>query len=255
MRNPARGAASCGWRVGALGLLTLLGPGCVRQVGAPAHAAADDEELLAGASLGPPLRIDPEGLKAAELSVSVVPPDGTPSYSCAAIPGPQFACGAPRGWFRGPGSYQLMAEQQVGATVHRLLGAFEVREGAVALRVLAADPAAYTLAMRQGPAPGRPGALAKEQIAQEIRRHRDQVTSCFESALFESRGLSARVLTTVEISADGQVRSASAQGAKGEPAMVFCMLSRILKMRFPAPGGPVQVRYPWVFKERDGAHP
>ena len=93
------------------------------------------------------------------------------------------------------------------------------------------------------------GQLSKELIDREVRRHRAQITFCYNKQLLRHPNLSGKVVLRWVIGMDGSVRSAKIQTSSlGNQDAESCMVRALESWRFPKPeGGVVQVDYPFIF--------
>lgn len=99
------------------------------------------------------------------------------------------------------------------------------------------------------------GSLSRELIRRYIRRHLNQVRSCYEQRLASSPDLAGRVAVRFTIGATGQVsRSDVASSTLGNPQTEQCVAGVVRQIQFPAPegGGVVQVTYPFTFQNDEG---
>ena len=93
------------------------------------------------------------------------------------------------------------------------------------------------------------GALPKELIDREIKRHLSRIRYCYQRELQRAPGLAGRVRVKFTISGSGAVSRAVAE-TQGLPATVgHCVEDQFHKMVFPEPrgGGIVLVKYPFTF--------
>lgn len=96
------------------------------------------------------------------------------------------------------------------------------------------------------------GSLDKTQIREVIRRHSQQVQSCYQSRLAQRAGLEGKVAVKFVIAATGKVASADvAQSTLSDPQLEGCITAHVKTWTFPPPkgGGIVVVTYPFVFKQ------
>lgn len=102
------------------------------------------------------------------------------------------------------------------------------------------------------------GSLDKSIIERVIRRHRNQVRSCYERALQKDPALKGKIVVKLAIDGSGRVVSASATDASTLPseAVRACLVQKVKTWRFPAGGdGMVVVTYPFVFSPGDTPKP
>ena len=93
------------------------------------------------------------------------------------------------------------------------------------------------------------GQLSKELIDREVRRHRAQITFCYNKQLVRFPNLSGKVVLRWIITMDGSVRGAKVKSSSlGNADAESCMVRALESWKFPKPeGGIVQVDYPFLF--------
>lgn len=93
------------------------------------------------------------------------------------------------------------------------------------------------------------GQLSKELIDKEVRRHRPQISFCYNAQLTRNPDLSGKVTLSWIIRMDGSVTSAKVKSSSlGSSDAESCMVRALGTWRFPKPeGGVVEVEYPFVF--------
>lgn len=93
------------------------------------------------------------------------------------------------------------------------------------------------------------GQLSKELIDREVRRHRAQITFCYNKQLVRFPNLKGKVVLRWIIAMDGSVRSPKVKSSSlGNKDAESCMVRALGGWRFPKPqGGVVQVDYPFFF--------
>jgi outer membrane biosynthesis protein TonB len=93
------------------------------------------------------------------------------------------------------------------------------------------------------------GQLSKELIDREVRRHRAQITFCYNKQLLRFPDLSGKVLLSWVIGMDGSVKGAKVKSSSlGNADAESCMVRALESWVFPKPeGGVVQVDYPFIF--------
>lgn len=100
---------------------------------------------------------------------------------------------------------------------------------------------------------GRPivmGSLDKSTVEGVIKRHLNPIRYCYQRELTKDPTLQGKLVVKFGIGADGTVRSASiASDTLGNDALGGCVVGRVMRMTFAAPGGggTVEVSYPFVF--------
>lgn len=105
-----------------------------------------------------------------------------------------------------------------------------------------------------GTAPGQPvvlGALSKDAIDAEIKKHLAQIRYCYQRELTAQPDLSGKLVVKFVISKDGTISSASVKETTlNHPDLEACVVGRIQAMTFPEPkgGGIVIVSYPFLFR-------
>jgi TonB family protein len=94
------------------------------------------------------------------------------------------------------------------------------------------------------------GSLSRDVIRNVIRRHIDEVRSCYERELARTPTLAGRVTVSFIISATGAVQTAAISSTTmNDPTVEACLVHAVRRWVFPAPdgGGVVGVNYPFVF--------
>ncbi len=94
------------------------------------------------------------------------------------------------------------------------------------------------------------GSIDKTFIDAVVRRHMNQIRYCYQRELQKNPGLAGKVVVKFVVAKDGTVASASIKSSTLNDATVeSCLVSRFLRMSFPAPGGGgiVMVSYPFLF--------
>jgi TonB family protein len=109
-------------------------------------------------------------------------------------------------------------------------------------------PQEKKVAVRTGTAQVK-GQLSKELIDREVRRHRAQITFCYNKQLLRHPKLSGKVILRWIITMDGSVRGAKVKSSSlGNKDAESCMVRALESWKFPKPeGGVVQVDYPFIF--------
>jgi hypothetical protein len=93
------------------------------------------------------------------------------------------------------------------------------------------------------------GQLSKELIDKEVRRHRPQISFCYNAQLTRKPDLAGKVTLSWIIRLDGSVTAAKVKSSSlGNSDAESCMVRALGGWRFPKPeGGVVEVEYPFVF--------
>ncbi len=93
------------------------------------------------------------------------------------------------------------------------------------------------------------GQLSKELIDKEVRRHRPQISFCYNAQLTRKPDLSGKVTLQWIIRLDGSVTNAKIKSSSLDSTDAeSCMVRALGGWRFPKPeGGVVEVEYPFVF--------
>ncbi|PIE18685.1 MAG: hypothetical protein CSA65_04215 [Proteobacteria bacterium] len=94
------------------------------------------------------------------------------------------------------------------------------------------------------------GALDKELIRREVRRHRNEVRFCYQRELQNSPKLGGRLIVQFTIGGKGQVLLSRVQASTLSSAPVeTCVVKAVRRWSFPKPagGGIVVVSYPFSF--------
>ena len=102
----------------------------------------------------------------------------------------------------------------------------------------------------------QPGVSNKEIIRRIIRRHIDEVKSCYEEELSRLPNLGGRIMVQFTIAASGQVIASVLQQSTMKNAHVeTCAVEAVRRWQFPKPrgGGIVIVSYPFVLTPAPGA--
>jgi hypothetical protein len=95
------------------------------------------------------------------------------------------------------------------------------------------------------------GTCDRGLIKRVVDTHMPAVQSCYERQLMTQPGIQGKIVFDWEIVAGGRVGSARQHSSSmPSPSVSMCVLSLIRSWSFaPCPyGGPVQVRYPFVFR-------
>ncbi len=92
--------------------------------------------------------------------------------------------------------------------------------------------------------------LTKDEVGLVIRKHLDEVRYCYESALVRLPGFEGKLLVSFNIQRTGLVKTAIPKESCGDSKLDACIISRLLKWKFPKPRGGVDVgvSYPFIFK-------
>lgn len=93
------------------------------------------------------------------------------------------------------------------------------------------------------------GQLSKELIDKEVRRHRPQISFCYNAQLTRNPDLSGKVTLSWIIRLDGSVTASKVKASSlGNKDAESCMVRALGTWKFPKPeGGVVEVEYPFVF--------
>ena len=94
------------------------------------------------------------------------------------------------------------------------------------------------------------GNLDESVIVDTIRKHWQDIRSCYKNELKKDPKLIGKIAVKFIISATGAVKSSKVQGTTVEnEAVESCVAEQIKKIQFPAPegGGVVIVTYPFLF--------
>lgn len=100
------------------------------------------------------------------------------------------------------------------------------------------------------------GPLSPEVIRRVVRRHMNELRSCYAAALGRNPALAGRFTLTFTIAATGAAEQVSATGL-GDAAAESCMANAVQRWMFPMPGGggPVRVTYPLTLTPSSPATP
>jgi len=96
------------------------------------------------------------------------------------------------------------------------------------------------------------GDLDKNIIRRYIRRKLPRIRNCYEKELLVNQALNGTIVTQFQISPQGSVLNATANGV--DPKVASCVAEAIKSIQFPKPkgGGLVNVRYPFTFRPAGG---
>lgn len=100
---------------------------------------------------------------------------------------------------------------------------------------------------------GWEGTIDREAVRRVIRSILNQIKSCYERQLRETRGLEGKIVIQFEIMEQGRVRSAITKSSTmGNKTVESCVAARIRDARFPEPptGTIAVIDYPFVFGEQ-----
>jgi serine/threonine protein kinase len=111
--------------------------------------------------------------------------------------------------------------------------------------VTSADPAPTATAS----ASAEPGELELDIIAAIIDTKKEELRDCYRDGLKRVKDLPAKVELTLAITGGGRVDSAKLEDMKDD-ATRRCVEKLIGQLRFPAPGGEVNTKYPLVLDDR-----
>jgi len=90
--------------------------------------------------------------------------------------------------------------------------------------------------------------LAAGAIQRVVVMHRAEVRACYEAGLKKNPDLAGKVVVAWVIAPGGAVSSARiASSTLANANVEACIVSRVQTWRFPAPGSPTDVTYPFVF--------
>ena len=110
-------------------------------------------------------------------------------------------------------------------------------------------PAGRGPTIGEGTATTTAGGLGREEVRRTIRRHRNEVYSCFEAALRSRPDLEGRVTLAFQIDTSGIVHNPRIVGSEGNVSEVgSCVAGRLANWTFPTAAGATGVTaYPFVF--------
>lgn len=106
-------------------------------------------------------------------------------------------------------------------------------------------------APKPAPAAEVQGSLSKDVITKVLKRHGNEVRSCYEQALRVRPELAGKIAVKFIVGATGDVLQAEiASDTLGDESFKACMLNVVRSWKFPEPqgGGNVTITYPWVFQ-------
>lgn len=101
----------------------------------------------------------------------------------------------------------------------------------------------------------RIGTLSEQSIKRVIDLHREQLRDCYNKASRSVPGLRTRIAVRWFIDHNGAVRNAGVVNAHPSwPPLERCIVAHLSTWRFPRPsgGGTVEIRYPLVFRPKQG---
>lgn len=92
--------------------------------------------------------------------------------------------------------------------------------------------------------------LTKDEVGKVIREHMAEVRYCYDSALLRSPGLEGKLLLSFVVKSYGGAVGAKVKESSGDRGLDDCIVSRLVKWKFPKPRGGVDVgiSYPFIFK-------
>lgn len=88
--------------------------------------------------------------------------------------------------------------------------------------------------------------LDKSIIRRYIKRSMEKIRYCYEKELLAKPSLAGTVMSSFVISPSGAVMSPKASGV--DPLVASCVAGVVGAIAFPSPGEPVQVNYPFIFR-------
>ena len=93
--------------------------------------------------------------------------------------------------------------------------------------------------------------LTKDEVGKVIHEHIAEVRYCYESAMIQNPDVQGKMVVDFVIQGSGTVKSAQLNHSTvNNPSLDQCILSRLVKWKFPKPKGGVDVAvsYPFIFK-------
>jgi hypothetical protein len=93
------------------------------------------------------------------------------------------------------------------------------------------------------------GGLSADQIRRAVRRHINEVRSCYEDALLRRPNLEGRVSVRFMISATGTVQSSDMEGDATLTEVGACIAQASRRWSFPSSEGPTLVSYPFLLDD------
>jgi hypothetical protein len=88
--------------------------------------------------------------------------------------------------------------------------------------------------------------LDKSIIRRHVRRSMEKIRYCYEKELLAKPSLAGTVMASFVISPGGAVMGSRASGV--DDAVASCVAGVVSAIAFPNPGSPVQVNYPFIFR-------
>jgi outer membrane biosynthesis protein TonB len=125
-----------------------------------------------------------------------------------------------------------------------------------ALLALTADggtanvPSVARAASKPDAGAGPVGTLSKDEVTKVLKRHGNEVRSCYEQALRLKPTLAGKIAVKFIVGASGDVlQTEIASDTLNDENLKACMLNVVRSWKFPEPkgGGNVSITYPWVF--------
>ncbi len=265
-------------RSGWLLLLTFT-VGCAHRAGAGTGgsptSSAPDASTSTSTDGAPPLKIVPViEAGGGVFKLELLDPNRKSTWQCSSPAksggSADFLCGEPRGWYRGPGSYQIVVEYKpTGGGFLQTFDAFDadpsdVRE-VLEIAIRGPDSRLITVGYKRA----RPGPevdhgdvdpsvfglitspnLSRAGVKKELDRHEGEVWKCYLAELEVNPKLETTVTADFKVRPDGTVTDASGSGPATNPALISCVLEQVRRWKFPRPSGGQQatVSYPWKFK-------
>lgn len=98
---------------------------------------------------------------------------------------------------------------------------------------------------------GDPGGLTAEEINRVVKARAGVFRACYQKELNRTPGLGGKLVVKFKIDGQGVVQAASMAGGSSlsNDAVVGCVTSNVMRLRFPAKGGTANVTYPFVFSQ------
>jgi outer membrane biosynthesis protein TonB len=98
---------------------------------------------------------------------------------------------------------------------------------------------------------GDPGGLTAEEINRVVKARAGVFRACYQKELNRSPGLSGKLVVKFKIDGSGVVQAASQAGGSSlsNEAVLECVTSNVMRLKFPAKGGIANVTYPFLFSQ------
>ncbi|MGN6108905.1 MAG: AgmX/PglI C-terminal domain-containing protein [Kofleriaceae bacterium] len=98
---------------------------------------------------------------------------------------------------------------------------------------------------------GDPGGLTAEEINRVVKARAGVFRACYQKELNRSPGLGGKLVVKFKIDGQGVVQAASmgSGSSLSNDAVLACITSNVMRLKFPAKGGTANVTYPFMFTQ------